>query len=83
SWSVRGISTPAEDKVTGKRGVASAKEFAGVGDALVILGVNAAQVRKGLFGGDGVAHLMKPGSAVMGSSTISNAGAPENAAALA
>lgn len=44
---------------------ASAREFAGVVDALVILVVNAAQVRQVLFGEDGVAHLMKPGSAVM------------------
>ncbi len=53
-----------------------------VGDALVILVVNAAQVRQVLFGEDGVAHLMKPGSAVMVSSTISSADAQEIAAAL-
>ncbi|MCL9547911.1 NAD(P)-dependent oxidoreductase, partial [Salmonella enterica subsp. enterica serovar Enteritidis] len=35
-----------------------------------------------LFGEDGVAHLMKPGSAVMVSSTISSADAQEIAAAL-
>lgn len=57
-------------------------EFAGVVDALVILVVNAAQVRQVLFGEDGVAHLMKPGSAVMVSSTISSADAQEIAAAL-
>lgn len=51
-------------------------------DALVILVVNAAQVRQVLFGEDGVAHLMKPGSAVMVSSTISSADAQEIAAAL-
>lgn len=61
---------------------ASAREFAGVVDALVILVVNAAQVRQVLFGEDGVAHLMKPGSAVMVSSTISSADAQEIAAAL-
>ncbi|EPN3121465.1 L-threonate dehydrogenase, partial [Salmonella enterica] len=60
----------------------SAREFAGVVDALVILVVNAAQVRQVLFGEDGVAHLMKPGSAVMVSSTISSADAQEIAAAL-
>ncbi|MDI8991863.1 NAD(P)-dependent oxidoreductase, partial [Salmonella enterica subsp. enterica serovar Anatum] len=41
-----------------------------------------AQVRQVLFGEDGVAHLMKPGSAVMVSSTISSADAQEIAAAL-
>ncbi|VEA33124.1 oxidoreductase [Salmonella enterica subsp. enterica] len=51
-------------------------------DALVILVVNAAQVRQVLFGEDGVAHLMKPGGAVMVSSTISSADAQEIAAAL-
>lgn len=51
-------------------------------DALVILVVNAAQVKQVLFGEDGVAHLMKPGSAVMVSSTISSADAQEIAAAL-
>lgn len=61
---------------------ASAREFAGVVDALVILVVNAAQVRQVLFGEDGAAHLMKPGSAVMVSSTISSADAQEIAAAL-
>ncbi|HAB5153601.1 TPA_asm: NAD-binding protein, partial [Salmonella enterica subsp. enterica] len=61
---------------------ASAREFAGVVDALVILVVNAAQVRQVLFGEDGVAHLMKPGGAVMVSSTISSADAQEIAAAL-
>ncbi|HDI5752254.1 TPA: NAD(P)-dependent oxidoreductase, partial [Salmonella enterica subsp. enterica serovar Paratyphi C] len=55
---------------------------AGVVDALVILVVNAAQVRQVLFGEDGVAHLMKPGGAVMVSSTISSADAQEIAAAL-
>ncbi len=64
------------------RAAASAREFAGVVDALVILVVNAAQVRQVLFGEDGVAHLMKPGSAVMVSSTISSADAQEIAAAL-
>ena len=39
-------------------------------------------VRQVLFGEDGVAHLMKPGSAVMVSSTISSADAQEIAAAL-
>ncbi|TGD60553.1 3-hydroxyisobutyrate dehydrogenase, partial [Salmonella enterica subsp. enterica serovar Poona] len=61
---------------------ASAREFASVVDALVILVVNAAQVRQVLFGEDGAAHLMKPGSAVMVSSTISSADAQEIAAAL-
>ncbi|ECI0413357.1 NAD(P)-dependent oxidoreductase [Salmonella enterica subsp. salamae] len=61
---------------------ASARAFAGVVDALVILVVNAAQVRQVLFGEDGVAHLMKPGSTVMVSSTISSADAQEIAAAL-
>ncbi len=51
-------------------------------DALVILVVNAARVRQVLFGEDGVAHLMKPGGAVMVSSTISSADAQEIAAAL-
>ncbi|ECG1193325.1 NAD(P)-dependent oxidoreductase [Salmonella bongori] len=68
----------------GARGVAAnAREFAANLDAVVILVVNAAQVKQVLFGETGIASLMKPGSAVMISSTISSADAVEIAAALA
>lgn len=68
----------------GARGAAAnATAFAANLDALVILVVNAVQVKQVLFGEAGVASLMKPGSAVMVSSTISSADAIEIAAALA
>ncbi len=68
----------------GAQGVASsAREFAPDLDALLILVVNADQVRQVLFGPDGVAECLKPGTAVMVSSTISADDAREIATRLA
>lgn len=68
----------------GARGVAaSAKEFAPQLDALLLLVVNAAQVKQVLLGEQGVARQLKPGAVVMVSSTISSADAQEIATALA
>lgn len=50
----------------------SAEAFAGQLDAVLLLVVNAAQVKSILFGENGVASLLKPGTAVMVSSTISS-----------
>ncbi len=61
---------------------ASAREFAGVVDALVILVVNAAQVRQVLFGEDGVAHLMKPGSAALTALNLNMLDAPVSGGAV-
>jgi putative dehydrogenase len=52
-------------------------------DAVVLLLVNAAQCKKVLFGNDGLAAKLKPGAAVMVSSTISVADAKEIADSLA
>ncbi|WP_058913472.1 L-threonate dehydrogenase [Entomohabitans teleogrylli] len=62
---------------------ASAREFADKLDALVILVVNAAQVKQVLFGNGGVAEKLRPGTPVMVSSTISAADAQEIASGLA
>ncbi len=57
--------------------------FAAELDAVVLLVVNAAQVRGILFGESGLAGHLKPGTAVMVSSTIASADAQAIAAALA
>ncbi|HBW1732305.1 TPA: oxidoreductase, partial [Klebsiella quasipneumoniae subsp. quasipneumoniae] len=61
----------------------SAVPFAAELDAVVLLVVNAAQVRGILFGESGLAAHLKPGTAVMVSSTIASADAQAIAAALA
>ncbi|AEQ09853.1 2-hydroxy-3-oxopropionate reductase [Brucella melitensis NI] len=66
----------------GAIGASSRCEAAGKLDALVLLVVNAAQCKAVLFGENGLAAQMKPGAAVMVSSTISAADAKEIAAAL-
>lgn len=53
----------------------SADDFAGQLDAVLLLVVNAAQVKGILFGEKGLASRLKPGTAVMVSSTISAADA--------
>lgn len=69
---------------SGARGVSdNALEFAEQLDALLVLVVNAAQVKQVLFGENGVARALKPGTPVMVSSTISSADAQEIATALA
>ncbi|RTF75846.1 NAD(P)-dependent oxidoreductase, partial [Serratia marcescens] len=49
----------------------SARDFAAELDAVLLLVVNAAQVKQILFGEQGLAPQLKPGTAVMVSSTIS------------
>ena len=61
----------------------SAVPFAAELDAVVLLVVNAAQVRGILFGESGLAAHLKPGTAVMVSSTIAAADAQAIAVALA
>lgn len=61
----------------------NAATFAEKLDALLVLVVNAAQVKQVLFGETGVAQHLKPGTAVMVSSTIASADAQEIATALA
>lgn len=56
---------------------ASAKEFACRLDAVLLLVVNAAQVKNILFGEQGLAPQLKPGTPVMVSSTISAADAQD------
>lgn len=59
-------------KAKGAKNVAqNATSFASNLDAVLLLVVNAAQVDAVLFGENGLANLLKPGSAVMISSTIS------------
>lgn len=71
-------------KNAGARGVsASACDFATELDALLILVVNAEQVKQVLFSDKGVAKVLKPGTVVMVSSTISAACAQEIASQLA
>ncbi|WP_227541288.1 NAD(P)-binding domain-containing protein [Klebsiella pneumoniae] len=62
---------------------ASAVPFAAELDAVVLLVVNAAQVRGILFGESGLAAHLKPGTVVMVSSTIASADAQAIAEALA
>ncbi|HBZ7350646.1 TPA: NAD(P)-dependent oxidoreductase, partial [Klebsiella variicola subsp. variicola] len=61
----------------------SAVPFAADLDAVVLLVVNAAQVRGILFGETGLAAHLKPGTVVMVSSTIASADAQAIAVALA
>ncbi len=61
----------------------SAVPFAAELDAVVLLVVNAAQVRGILFGESGLAAHLKPGTVVMVSSTIASADAQAIAEALA
>ncbi|HGW3431115.1 TPA: NAD(P)-binding domain-containing protein, partial [Klebsiella pneumoniae] len=61
----------------------SAVPFAAELDAVVLLVVNAAQVRGILFGESGLAAHLKPGTVVMASSTIASADAQAIAEALA
>lgn len=61
----------------------SANSFASRLDALLVLVVNADQVKQVLLGDNGVARLLKPDAAVMVSATISAADAQEIASALA
>ncbi len=69
-------------KEAGACGVSdNAATFAEKLDALLV--VNAAQVKQVLFGETGVAQHLKPGTAVMVSSTIASADAQEIATALA
>ena len=71
-------------KEAGACGVSdNAATFAEKLDALLVLVVNAAQVKQVLFGETGVAQHLKPGTAVMVSSTIASADAQEIATALA
>lgn len=59
-------------KNAGAKGVAkNAGEFADKLNAVVLLVVNAKQVNQVLFGDNGLAVQLKPGTAVMVSSTIS------------
>ncbi|HEY9057043.1 MAG TPA: L-threonate dehydrogenase [Aurantimonas sp.] len=59
-------------KQAGAAGVGQdASAFAGDLDAVVLLVVNAAQCRDALFGANGIAPLLKPGTPVMVSATIS------------
>lgn len=60
-----------------KQTATSADEFAAELDAVVLLVVNAAQVKQIMFGDNGLAQKLKPGTAVMVSSTISAADAKE------
>ena len=60
----------------------SAAAFAAELDAVLLLVVNAAQCRAVLFGPDGLAVKLRPGTAVMVSSTISAADARDIAAQL-
>lgn len=60
-----------------KQTATSADEFASELDAVVLLVVNAAQVKQIMFGDNGLAQKLKPGTAVMVSSTISAADAKE------
>ena len=63
-------------KEAGACGVSdNAATFAEKLDALLVLVVNAAQVKQVLFGETGVAQHLKPGTAVMVSSTIAREGA--------
>lgn len=71
-------------KEAGACGVSdNAATFAEKLDALLVLVVNAAQVKQVLFGETGVAQHLEPGTAVMVSSTIASADAQEIATALA
>lgn len=71
-------------KEAGACGVSdNAATFAEKLDALLVLVVNAARVKQVLFGETGVAQHLKPGTAVMVSSTIASADAQEIATALA
>ena len=71
-------------KEAGACGVSdNAATFAEKLDALLVLVVNATQVKQVLFGEKGVAQHLKPGTAVMVSSTIASADAQEIATALA
>ncbi|HHH3123479.1 TPA: L-threonate dehydrogenase [Citrobacter freundii] len=71
-------------KKSGACGVSdNAAVFAEKLDALLLLVVNAAQVKQILFGDNGVARHLKPGTVVMVSSTIASADAQEIATALA
>ena len=71
-------------KEAGACGVSdNAATFAEKLDALLVLVVNAAQVKQVLFGETGGAQHLKPGTAVMVSSTIASADAQEIATALA
>lgn len=54
-----------------KQTAPSARDFAAELDAVLLLVVNAAQVKQILFGEQGLAPQLKPGTAVMVSSTIS------------
>lgn len=60
-----------------KQAATSADNFAGELDAVVLLVVNAAQVKNILFGANGLAAQLKPNTPVMVSSTISAADAKE------
>lgn len=67
----------------GASGVSTnASDFAGQLDALLILLVNADQVRQVLFSEQGVASQLKPGTAVMLSATVSAADARQIASKL-
>lgn len=71
-------------KKAGACGVSdNAAMFAEKLDALLLLVVNAAQVKQILFGDNGVARHLKPGTVVMVSSTIASTDAQEIATALA
>ncbi|EDW8121941.1 NAD(P)-dependent oxidoreductase [Salmonella enterica subsp. enterica serovar Sundsvall] len=71
-------------KEAGACGVSDdAAMFAEKLDALLLLVVNATQVKQILFGDKGVARQLKPGTVVMVSSTIASADAQEIASALA
>ena len=67
----------------GARGVAeNAQSFAATLDAVLLLVVNARQVKEILFGEQGIAGCLKPGCAVMVSSTLSAGDAREIATRL-
>ncbi|VTP61228.1 2-hydroxy-3-oxopropionate reductase [Serratia rubidaea] len=66
-----------------KQVAASADAFAAELDAVMLLVVNAAQVKQILFGERGLAGQLKPGTPVMVSSTISAADAADIAERLA
>lgn len=74
----------ADLKAFGAKGVAhSAEEFAKELDAILLLVVNAEQVKAILFGERGIAQHLREGTAVMVSSTISAADAKEIELSLA
>ena len=72
--SVRGLDTRAEARerfmAQGGAATSSLAELGATCDAVMVLVVNAAQTEAVLFGTDGLAASMKPGSVVIGSATV-------------